>query len=87
MNWYIDIVTEFPILSAMVQFALLGTLGDILSKWIVKGRIHAPFGWGTAVLKMAEWALLAVFIKYAFAGFHGFDNLSIYALSRQPSQT
>ena len=72
MNGYVDIVTEFPILSAMVQFAILGTLGDIVSKWIVKRRMHVPFGWGTAVLKMAEWALLAVFIKYAFAGFHGF---------------
>jgi hypothetical protein len=81
MNWYVELVTEFPILSAMVQFAILGTLGDILSKWIVKGRIHTPFGWGTALLKMAEWALLAVFIKYAFAGFHGFvDALKAHHL-------
>ena len=72
MNWYIDIVKSYPIFTAMVQFAILGTLGDTISKWIIKGRIFRPYGIGILLLKMLEWAVLAIFIKYAFIGFHGF---------------
>lgn len=69
MSFYIDMVTAYPILTAMIQFAVLGTLGDSISKWIVNKKIYIPFGIKTLVLKMLEWALLAVFIKYAFVGF------------------
>jgi hypothetical protein len=31
-----------------------------------------PYSFVETLLKMLEWALLAVFIKYAFVGFHGF---------------
>ncbi len=78
MNWYIELVKEYPILTAMIQFAILGTLGDLISKWIIKKKIYQPFSTGVIVLKMGEWALIAVFIKYAFIGFHGFvDTLII----------
>jgi hypothetical protein len=81
MEWYIDLVTAYPILTAMVQFAILGTLGDVISKWIAQKKIFAPFGFGTTVLKMAEWAFLAVCIKYAFVGFNGFvDKLVEHSL-------
>jgi len=72
MNWYIETVKAYPIITAMIQFAILGTLGDTIAKWIIKGQIFIPYGLGTLILKMAEWALLAVFIKYAFVGFGGF---------------
>ena len=78
MNWYIELVKEYPILTAMIQFAILGTLGDLISKWIIKKKNYKPFTTGVLILKMGEWALLAVFIKYAFIGFHGFvDTLII----------
>ncbi len=43
MNWYIELVTAHPILTAMVQFAVLGTLGDAVSHWIVKRKIFSPY--------------------------------------------
>jgi hypothetical protein len=72
MNWYIETVIAHPILTAMLQFAVLGTLGDAIAKWIIKGKLFMPYGFLETLMKMAEWALLAIFIKYAFVGFHGF---------------
>jgi len=72
MQWYIELVAAHPILTAMAQFAVLGTLGDAVSKWIVARRFFMPFDPRTTALKMLEWALLAICIKYAFTGFNGF---------------
>ncbi len=72
MNFYIQTVTTYPIISAMIQFAILGTLGDIVSKWIIKNKVFMPYSFVILVLKMIEWAILALFIKYAFIGYHGF---------------
>lgn len=72
MNWYIDFVTAQPILSAIIQFAVLGTLGDTVSYWIVKRKIFLPYDIKTLLLKIVEWSILAVIIKYAFIGFNGF---------------
>ena len=76
MTWYVDLVKSYPIITAMVQFSVLGTFGDIISKWILNRKIFAPYNFLTLLLKMIEWAILAVCIKYAFVGFHGFvDSL------------
>jgi hypothetical protein len=86
MNWYIELVTAYPILTAMVQFALLGTAGDLIASRIAKIKtagvpveIETPaekINYRIILLKMLEWALLALFIKYAFIGYYGFvDNL------------
>jgi len=72
MGWYVELVKAHPILTAMVQFAILGTFGDIISKWIIKRKIFAPYKFPTLLLKMVEWAILAVGIKYAFVGIIGF---------------
>ncbi|MBS4032839.1 MAG: hypothetical protein KGZ85_00120 [Ignavibacterium sp.] len=72
MNWYIDFVTAYPIISAIIQFSILGTLGDTVSYWIVKRKIFLPYDLKTLLLKVIEWSILAVMIKYAFIGFHGF---------------
>ncbi|MBN1250575.1 MAG: hypothetical protein JXR51_05145 [Bacteroidales bacterium] len=77
MNWYIDLVKTYPILTAMVQFAILGTFGDIISKWIIEKKIFLPYTYLTLILKMLEWAVIAVTIKYAFVGFHGFVDILI----------
>jgi len=68
MNW----VNSWPIISAMIQFAILGTLGEIVSKWIIQKNFKYPFGLWLTLRKMLVWALLAVGIKYAFKGFGGF---------------
>ena len=72
MNWYVELVTAQPILTAMAQFAVLGTLGDAVSHWIVKRKIFSPYDIKTLILKVIEWSILAVMIKYAFIGFQGF---------------
>lgn len=72
MDWYVDTVSSHPILTAIIQFAILGTLGDTISKWIIKGEIFKPYSFLTLILKMCEWAVLAICIKYAFVGFHAF---------------
>ncbi len=76
MSFYVDLVTAHPILTAMFQFALLGTLGDVIAKWIIEKNLSKPFGLAVLLQKFAEWAFLAVLIKYAFVGFNGFiDSL------------
>ncbi|MBI9040367.1 hypothetical protein [Lutibacter sp.] len=81
MNEYVELVKEYPIYSAIVQFAVLGTLGDIFSKWMQKGKVFMPYKVVILVLKMLEWAFLAICIKYAFVGFQGFvDSLISHQL-------
>lgn len=72
MQWYVDLVTAYPILTAMVQFSLLGTLGDMIASWIIKRKVFIPYSPVEVLLKFAEWAFLAVLIKYAFTGYKGF---------------
>jgi len=72
MNQYIVLVKEYPLIMAAIQFAILGTFGEIISKWMIEKKVFIPFKTSIILLKMLEWAILAIFIKYAFAGFHGF---------------
>ena len=65
-------VKAHPIATAMAQFAVLGTLGEVLSKWLGAGRIFSPFGLRGTLLRALGWAALAVAIKYAFTGFVAF---------------
>ncbi len=69
---YVIIVKTNPIASAMVQFAILGTFGEILSGWIKQKKVFYPFTMGITLWKMVVWAILAVGIKYAFYGYIGF---------------
>jgi len=76
MNQYIAWVTTHPILSAIIQFAILGTLGEILSQIIVRKNFKYPFTFGLTLWKMIVWGLLSIGVKYAFVGFGGFlDSL------------
>ena len=72
MDTYITFVKTYPLISAMIQFAILGTLGDMIAKWLQKGSLFMPYSVLTLLLKMLEWALLAICIKYAFVGFQSF---------------
>ena len=81
MNYYAELVIKYPLYSAMVQFALLGTLGDVIAKCLQQKKIFIPYTRTLIFLKMIEWALLAITIKYAFVGFQGFvDSLVEYNL-------
>lgn len=84
MQWYVDLVIAHPIITAMVQFAVLGTLGDIISCWIIQKKVTLPYKTSTLLMKMLEWAILAVCIKYAFIGFTGFiEALSAHQMLPQ----
>lgn len=72
MEWYVSLVKAHPIATAMAQFAVLGTFGEIASKWLANKRFFSPFGLRGTLLRMLGWALLAVAIKYAFTGFVSF---------------
>ena len=81
MNSYVELVKAYPIYSAMIQFAVLGTFGDIISKWMQQGKVFMPYKVSILFLKMLEWAFLAITIKYAFVGFQGFvDSLVSHQL-------
>ncbi|PHS50957.1 MAG: hypothetical protein COB01_11540 [Lutibacter sp.] len=81
MNSYVELVKAYPIYSAMIQFAILGTLGDIISKWMQQGTFFLPYKLPIVLLKMLEWALIAITIKYAFVGYQGFvDSLVAHHL-------
>lgn len=78
MNWYLELVKAHPILTAVVQFAILGTLGEIVSKWTVQKSFKYPFSFALTLWKMAVWSILGVLIKYAFVGINGFVRELIY---------
>jgi hypothetical protein len=72
MEVYLSLVKAHPILMAVIQFAILGTLGEFVSRWVVQKKIYVPFSVKEILWKMVVWAILAVCIKYAFTGFKGF---------------
>ncbi len=74
MELYLKWVSEYPLLSAAVQFALLGTLGEIISFVIQQRRLGLPGSAGQIVAKMLAWALLGIIIKYGFTGMRGFTR-------------
>ena len=81
MNSYVELVKAYPLYTAMLQFAVLGTFGDVISKWMQQGRVFMPYKAQILILKMLEWAFLAITIKYAFVGFQGFvDSLVSHQL-------
>jgi hypothetical protein len=74
MGAYVQWVTQNPILSAFVQFALLGPLGEIIAASLVAGRPALPCPWLRMLGKAAAWAVLGVVIKYGFVGTKGFTE-------------
>ncbi|MDY6915484.1 MAG: hypothetical protein SVM86_04125 [Candidatus Cloacimonadota bacterium] len=72
MQWYICNVQAHPIIMAIIQFAILGTLGEAVSKWIINKKVSWPFDFKITLWKMIVWSILAIGIKYAFTGMSGF---------------
>jgi hypothetical protein len=80
MDIYVNFVKQYPVVSAVIQFAILGTFGEVVSRWMAAKRIYSPFSLRLLLWKALVWSLLAVCIKYAFIGFNGFvDALIAYA--------
>ena len=74
MQYYIDWVIAHPLLSAAIQFAILGTLGETISAGLKAGRPARFCTWPQLAGKMLAWALLGVIIKYGFTGMKGFTR-------------
>ena len=69
---YVSWVTAHPLLSAAVQFAFLGTLGEVVASSLKQRRAALPCGWMQIAAKVLAWALLGLVIKYGFTGMKGF---------------
>jgi hypothetical protein len=74
MSDYLQWVRDNPLLSAAIQFAILGTLGEVISSSLRKRRFALPCNWIQLVGKVIAWALLGLIIKYGFTGMKGFTK-------------
>jgi len=74
MSVYVTWVSQHPIISAAVQFAILGTIGEIISFTIKSKRLTLPCTIGQLAGKAAAWAVLGIVIKYGFTGMKGFTQ-------------
>jgi hypothetical protein len=74
MDSYIQWVNQNPILSACIQFAILGPLGEIIAASLVARRPALPCPALKMLGKALVWAFLGVVIKYSFVGMKGFTK-------------
>lgn len=74
MQFYVDWVSTNPLISAMIQFAILGTLGEVVSYCIREKKIGLPYSAVQTLGKVIAWAVLGAFIKYGFVGIKGFTH-------------
>ena len=69
---YITWVKSNPMVSAAIQFAILGTLGEYISSRIKTGTFHMEATILQIAGKAFGWAILGIIIKYGFIGMKGF---------------
>jgi len=74
LQTYVAWVITHPFLSAALQFALLGTLGEIIAASLKRRQLSLPCGWWQLGAKALAWALLGIVIKYGFIGMKGFTQ-------------
>jgi len=72
MDFYINFVKTYPLMSSAAQFAVLGTLGEMIALFLKRKKLST--GWTPWVFigKILAWAILGVIIKYGFIGMKGF---------------
>lgn len=70
---YVNFVLANPLLSAVIQFAILGTLGELLAFSFMKKKFALPCTFWQLIAKILAWALLGIFVKYSFVGIKGFS--------------
>jgi hypothetical protein len=71
---YLQWVREDPLFSAAIQFAILGTLGELISSSLRQKRFALPCNGMQLAGKILAWALLGIIIKYGFTGMKGFTK-------------
>ena len=79
MDYYIQWVSHSPLFSAAIQFAILGTLGELLPHWLGAKKLSLPCTVVQLLGKVLSWALLGLIIKYGFTGMKGFTRSLIDA--------
>jgi hypothetical protein len=72
MNPYVFWVTTYPIASAVVQFGVLGTLGELLSVLFRTRQWRLAWSLRDWAGKILAWAILGIMIKLGFIGMRGF---------------
>lgn len=72
MSFYADWVRAHPLLSAALQFAVLGTLGEVVAASLRARRAALPCTTTQLVAKATAWAVLGLLIKFGFTGMKGF---------------
>ncbi len=72
MSTYAAWVGAHPWGSAALQFALLGTLGEVVASSARLRRLALPCTPAQLAAKVAAWAVLGLLIKFGFAGMRGF---------------
>ena len=65
-------VKEQPLMSAAIQFGILGTLGEILSQLFRARKMGLSWSARQWIFKPLAWAVLGIVIKYGFCGMRGF---------------
>jgi len=71
MEIYASWVKTNPLLSAFIQFAVLGTLGEIISISIKQKKVRPIGNWWQTLAKVLAWGILGIIIKYGFVGMKG----------------
>ena len=72
METYVIWVKARPLASAALQFAVLGSLGELLVISCARRRLSFPFTALQFLFKILAWAVLGLVIKYGFVGMKGF---------------
>jgi hypothetical protein len=74
MESYVQWINGNPLMSAAVQFGILGTIGEVISCSIKAKQFVLPGKWYQVAAKLLAWALLGIVIKYGFVGMKGFTR-------------
>lgn len=77
MPTYTAWVAAHPFQNAMLLFAILGTLGEVVAASARKRTFALPCTPVQLLAKAAAWALLGIIIKYGFIGMRGFTEALI----------
>lgn len=74
MSFYVEWVMSSPMLSAFIQFGVLGTIGEVASHALVNRRFELPCSKGQLVIKVLAWGVLGMVVKFGFTGIKGFTH-------------
>jgi hypothetical protein len=71
---YVALVSAHPFISAFIQFAILGTVGELVSFVMVHKRVGMPCTPLELFGKVIAWGVMGLVIKYGFVGMKGFTD-------------